>query len=80
MNIPIPLTKLQEGQKGIVSSLLSTDQMRRRLQDLGVIKGTSIECLQKGPNNDPVAYKIRGAIIALRSEDANRIIVTHDYK
>ena len=77
MNTHIPLTKLQEGQKGIVSTLLSSDQMRRRLQDLGVINGTYIECLQKGPNNDPVAYKIRGAVIALRSEDANRIIVTH---
>ncbi len=80
MNIYIPLTKLQEGQKGVVSSLLSTDQMRRRLQDLGVIDGTSIECLQKGPKGDPTAYKIRGAIIALRSEDANRIIVTHQYE
>ncbi|MBP3888595.1 MAG: ferrous iron transport protein A [Cellulosilyticum sp.] len=72
----IPLTKLQEGQKGIVLDLQSQDAMRRRLQDLGVINGTAIECLQKGPNGDPVAYKIRGAIIALRSEDANKIIVT----
>jgi len=80
MTAYIPLTRLQEGQKGIVSTLLSTDQMRRRLQDLGVINGTSIECLQKGPKGDPIAYKIRGAIIALRSEDANRIIVTHHHE
>lgn len=75
----IPLTKLQEGQKGIVSTLLSNDSMRYRLQDLGVINGTAIECLQKGPSGDPIAYKIRGAIIALRSEDANTIIVTHQH-
>ena len=80
MYTSIPLTKLQEGQKGTVSHLLLTDHMRRRLQDLGVINGTCIECLQKGPSNDPIAYKIRGAIIALRSEDANRIIVTHRYE
>lgn len=80
MNAHIPLSKLQEGQNGIVSTLLSADPMRRRLQDLGVINGTSIECLQKGPNGDPIAYKIRGAIIALRSEDANRIIVTHQHQ
>lgn len=77
MNSYIPLTKLQEGQKGIVSTLLSNEPMRRRLQDLGIIHGTAIECLQKGPSGDPVAYKIRGAIIALRQEDANNIIVTH---
>lgn len=80
MNTYIPLTNLHEGQKGVVSTLLSTDQMRRRLQDLGIISGTSIECLQKGPNGDLVAYKIRGAIIALRSEDANRIIVTYHHE
>lgn len=79
MKTHIPLSKLKEGQKGIVSDLLSTNHMRRRLQDLGVITGTSIECLQIGPNGDPIAYKIRGAIIALRSEDANKIIVTHQY-
>lgn len=51
--------------------------MRRRLQDLGIVEGTTIECLQKSPSGDPVAYKIRGTIIALRSEDANKIIITH---
>ncbi len=77
MNSSIPLTDLKEGQKGFVSHLLSNDSMRRRLQDLGIIYGTPIECLQKGPSGDPIAYKIRGAVIALRTEDANKIIITH---
>lgn len=73
----LPLTHLKEGEKAHVTSLLSSGSMRRRLQDLGIVNGTLIQCVQKSPNGDPTAYKIRGSIIALRSEDANNIIVTH---
>ena len=56
-----------------------TDQidgsMRRRLQDLGLIEGTRVECLQRSPSGDPTAYLIRGAVIALREEDSSKIIV-----
>lgn len=69
----ISLTQLNEGQIGYVSNLVGNAPMKRRLQDLGIISGTAIECLQKGPWGDPIAYKIRGTIIALRIEDANNI-------
>lgn len=49
--------------------------MRRRLLDMGLIEGTRISCLQKSPAGDPVAYLIRGAVIALRSEDSSQILV-----
>jgi len=34
-----------------------------------------VEALQKSPSGDPTAYFIRGAVIALRSEDAGKILV-----
>lgn len=71
----IPLSTLQEGQFGMVETLRTTGQMRRRLQDIGVIQGTPIECVQKSPAGDPVAYVIRGAIIALRADDAAGILI-----
>ncbi len=77
MNIVSSLTGLKEGQSGKVKTLYTTGSMRRRLQDLGIVEGTTIECLQKSPSGDPVAYKIRGTVIALRSEDANKIIIAH---
>ena len=77
MNFLSSLTQLKEGQIGKVKTLYTTGSMRRRLQDLGIVEGTTIECLQKSPSGDPIAYKIRGTIIALRSEDANKIIITH---
>lgn len=69
------LANLQVGERARVASLLSRGSMRRRLQDIGLIEGTEVECVQKSPAGDPVAYRIRGALIALRSEDSPNILV-----
>ena len=71
----IPLNQLYEGEWARVEALDSGCAMRRRLQDIGLIKGTRVECLQKSPLGDPAAYLIRGAVIALRAEDAEKILV-----
>ena len=64
-----PLNCVPEGQTVRVRELLSTGSMRRRLLDIGLIEGTDVACLQKSPAGDPVAYLIRGAVIAIRSEE-----------
>ncbi len=46
---------------------------RRRLLDLGVVKGTEIEAELVSAAGDPVGYRIRGALIALREEQAEWI-------
>lgn len=69
------LANLQVGERARVASLLSRGSMRRRLQDIALIEGTEVECVQKSPAGDPVAYRIRGALIALRSEDSSNILV-----
>lgn len=72
------LNLLSEGKTGTVKKLINTGGMRRRLLDIGLIEGTDVACLQKSPAGDPVAYLIRGAVIALRKEDSQNILV--DYK
>ena len=47
--------------------------MRRRLQDLGLVAGTRVTCLQRASSGDPTAYRIRGAVIALRADDTAHI-------
>ena len=71
----IQLTDLKKGQKAVISELAVFDDMRRRLQDIGLIEGTVVECVGKSPLGDPCAYVIRGAVIALRSEDSGRVMV-----
>lgn len=50
-------------------------EMRRRFLDLGIIDGTNIEVLYRSPFGDPTAYLIRGAVIAIREEDSEKIQV-----
>lgn len=71
----IPLSALPLGKKAKVKVLTSNGAARRRMQDLGLTLDTEIEALHKSPSGDPVAYQIRGAVIALRLDDTARILV-----
>jgi ferrous iron transport protein A len=72
----IPLNQLPMGVKAKVTSLQARGSDRRRMLDLGVISGTLIEPLYKSPAGNPVAYRIRGAVIALRADVSGKILVT----
>jgi len=71
----MPLNFLPLGKKAKVKLLTAEGTMRRRMLDLGLISDTEVEALQKSPSGDPIAYHIRGAVIALRSEEAAKILV-----
>lgn len=71
------LSELEPGKRAIVSDIHSENSMRRRLQDLGLINGTEVTCVQKSPLGDPVAFLIRGTVIALRSEDSSCVQIQY---
>ena len=71
----IALSALQEGAAATVKAVELEGMIARRLYELGVTEGTRVQCLQKSPTGDPVAYAIRGAVIALRCADTARILV-----
>jgi len=75
MNDISTLKDLKRGQRGRVSALASTGGIRRRLLDIGLIEGTEVECLGKSPAGEPTAFLIRGAVIALRSEDSGNVLI-----
>ena len=72
----LPLNRLPIGKKASVTCLLTDGAARRRMLDLGMIDGTEIQPLYQSPSGNPVAYLVRGAVIALRSDIAGKIIVT----
>jgi len=72
----ISLNQLPMGKKANVAAITSDCAARRRMLDLGVIDGTEIEPLYKSPSGNPVAYLIRGAVIALRSDVSEKIMVS----
>ncbi len=71
----IPLWRLNVGKKATVQSLMFEGPVRRRMLDLGVIEGTEIAPLFQSPSGSPVAYMIRGAVIALRQDITSGILV-----
>ncbi len=72
----IPLHELPIGEKATVVSLTTSGTTRRRMLDLGIVPTSTIEAVRKSPAGDPVAYRVRGAVIALRKEEAQHIIVS----
>ncbi|UCF39549.1 MAG: DtxR family transcriptional regulator [Gemmatimonadota bacterium] len=72
------LSSLRPGEEAEVLEISPVCQgpQRRRLLDLGVVPGTVITAELEGAMRDPVAYRIRGALIALRREQAGWIRVT----
>lgn len=69
------LSDIKPGQRAHIKELTSCGSIRRRLLDIGLVEDTEVECLGQSPLGDPCAYLIRGAVIAIRSEDCRGILI-----
>lgn len=74
----IPLSGLPDGQTGYLSSVALPEQQRRRLADVGLCEGAAICRRFTAPGGSPVAFGVKGALIALRRADCDRIFVRRD--
>ncbi len=74
------LSQLRPGQQARIRTLDMSGPMRRRLRDLGLIEGTELVCLGVSPLGDPAAYRVRGAVLALRREDSSTITIERSGK
>jgi len=71
-----PLSALQPGERGKVVQLGGGDpDATRRLMDLGVIRGTSVEVIRVAPLGDPMEVRLRGFMLTLRRSEAEHITV-----
>lgn len=71
----LPLNLLPIGCTARVRQINAHGALRRRLMDLGLIIGTEVKAVRKSLSGDPTLYEIRGAMIALRCEEASQILV-----
>ncbi len=76
------LSQVGVGETAVVTKLAPTCRgaERRRFMDLGILPGTQITAEIRSPGGDPTGYRIRGAVIALRREQANMIKVSRQIK
>ena len=71
----VNLKTLPVGFKSRVKCINNDESIKRRLLDIGLTKGTLVEKLYGNITKSLYAYNIRGALIAVRDEDAEKIIV-----
>ncbi|HER09640.1 MAG TPA: metal-dependent transcriptional regulator [Bacteroides sp.] len=69
------LEDLKIHEKGMVDEINATGMLRSRLLDLGFTNGTEIEKTMIAPSGDPASYRIRNTTIALRSDEARKILL-----
>ena len=83
--VPLDVRRLSElliGEKGIVYGLSAScyGPERRRLLDLGVVPGTTIQCEFQSPFGSPRSYLIRGTLFGFRDEQADKILLEPQIK
>lgn len=64
------LDQLQPGQTARIAAVQGPGSFRRRLLELGLVEGAPITRQGSAPLGDPLTFRIRGAILALRRTDA----------
>lgn len=68
------LSCLPIGDVGRVA-LIRDNHLKRRFLDLGLIPNTKIKTERYSPAGNPIAFNIRGTIIAIRKEEAENILI-----
>lgn len=64
------LSELQTGEKGLIVQVLGHGGFRKRIVEMGFIRGKTVEVLLNAPLKDPIKYKVMGYEISLRRQEA----------
>lgn len=67
------LSELKTGEKGVIVKVLGHGGFRKRIVEMGFIKGKTVEVLLNAPLKDPIKYKVLGYEISLRRQEAGMI-------
>ncbi|HSV93351.1 MAG TPA: FeoA family protein [Desulfobacterales bacterium] len=71
------LSELREGQRATVVRVGGASVLRRRILEMGVVRGTEVYVEKYAPLKDPLELVVKGTHISLRVEEAAQIQVDH---
>lgn len=74
----IGLDRLPEGRLGYVQQINCGEELSERLKAMGLLRGTAVECVAMPWQGRPGAYLAKGALIALRAADCEKIAVREE--
>ena len=69
------LSELKTGECGTITKVLGHGGFRKRIMEMGFVKGKVVEVLLNAPLQDPVKYKVMGYEVSLRRQEAELIEV-----
>ena len=72
------LSELGTGEKGVIVKVLGHGGFRKRIVEMGFIKGKTVEVLLNAPLKDPIKYKVLGYEISLRRQEAEMKMCIRD--
>lgn len=72
------LSELKTGEKGVIVKVLGHGGFRKRIVEMGFIKGKTVEVILNAPLKDPIKYKLMGYEISLRRQEAEMIEIVSE--
>ena len=69
------LSELQTGEKGVIVKVIGRGAFRKRIIEMGFIRGKEVTVIQNAPLKDPIHYRVMGYDVSLRRNDAHMIEV-----
>lgn len=72
------LSELRTGENGIIVKVLGKGAFRKRIIEMGFIRGKSVEVIQNAPLKDPIHYKVMGYDVSLRRSEAELVEVVSE--
>ncbi len=67
------LADMKENDCGIILYINSDCRIKRRLFDMGFVKGNEISCVRRNPMGSPIAFSVEGSVVAIRKPDAEKV-------
>jgi len=72
------LAEVEPGTTVVICCIDGEGPLTRRLAEMGFIPGTRVEVLRRAPLADPIEFELRGYLVSLRREEAERVRIRYD--
>lgn len=69
------LSEMDPGENGKITKVTGDRSLRRRIMDMGIIKGTEIKVVRRAPLGDPVEFLLKDYHLSLRKNEAENVYV-----
>jgi ferrous iron transport protein A len=69
------LKDMDPGGVGVVKKIIGSGKTKKRLMDMGLVRGSEIRIIRTAPMGDPVEIEVKGYSLTLRKQDAEEVVL-----